>query len=98
MGDVDLEPGCEWVIDDRLRPPFLIALFGVTDEGIIPPIFPSELFLGRGRDAPIPPTPPSVPSRCLCEYCALTLALLTAEASMALFERAGGVCFGDPLL
>ena len=33
----------------------------------------------------------------LCAYCALTLALLTAEASMALLERVG-VERGEPLV
>ena len=36
-------------------------------------------------------------TRFLCEYCALTLALLTAAASMALLERVG-VERGEPLV
>ena len=83
-------------MDDLLLPPFRIALFGVTGDWTIP-IFPSELFLGLGRDAPIPPTPGIAPKRCRCAYWALTLALRTADASMALLERAGGVCLGEPL-
>ena len=85
------------MIDDLLLPPFRIALFGVAGDGITPPIFPSELFLGLGSDAPMPTGPPSAPIRCRCAYCARTLARLTADASMALFERAGGVCLGEPL-
>ena len=52
VGDVDLDPGCECAMDDRLRPPFLIALllFDITGEGDIPIIFPSELFLGRAKN------------------------------------------------
>ena len=38
------------------------------------------------------------PCRLLIAYWALTLALLTAEASMAELDRAGGVCLGEPLL
>jgi len=85
-GDVDLDPGWD---REALLPPIVPPmrdrdlperpLSGVTT-GV------PEFFLpGRGREAP--PTP-TTPSRLLWAYCALTLALRTAEGSMALLDLA----------
>ena len=82
-GEVDLDPGWETA---PLAPPMLppmrdldrpdLALSGVK-MGV-----PELLRPGRGSEAPV------IPMRFLWAYCALTLALRTAEGSMALLDLA----------
>lgn len=94
-GEVDLDPGWDTAPLPPIEPilerdlPVDLALSGVM--GV-----PEELFRpGRGKEAP------TTPIRFLWAYCALTLALRTADGSMALLDLAAMgdcACRGEPLV